>query len=265
MTIQLTPEAGVPMSADLKDLDLAERAHASAVTTALLIEHGLEVEPTKADEGVAAALAISYVKDEASKKKVSKAVAKAERRNEAPPLRPASLVLVNNILQEFGHRVADEAVQIRHLVTNKLIEETENPDPRVRIRALELLGKVSDVGLFTEKTEITITHQTTDDLKDRLRRKLTKLVNPEPENVEDAVIIDGDEIDLDAELGLKDVDEDEGAENNAENEVEDQQIYDDEIEPQAPLPEKADKDMEAAMKEALEDDLVQENDPKWGQ
>jgi len=31
------------------------------------------------------------------------------------------------------------------------------------------------------------------------------------------------------------------------------------------VPEKADKDMEAAMKEALEDDLVQENDPKWGQ
>jgi len=265
MTIQLTPEAGVPMSADLKDLDLAERAHASAVTTALLIEHGLEVEPTKADEGVAAALAISYVKDEESKKKVSKAVAKAERRNEAPPLRPASLVLVNNILQEFGHRVADEAVQIRHLVTNKLIEETENPDPRVRIRALELLGKVSDVGLFTEKTEITITHQTTDDLKDRLRRKLTKLVNPEPENVEDAVIINGDEIDLDAELGLKDVDAENSAENSAENEVEDQQTYDDEIEPQAPMPEKADKDMEAAMKEALEDDLVQENDPKWGQ
>jgi len=261
MTIQLTPEAGVPMSADLKDLDLAERAHASAVTTALLIEHGLEVEPTKADEGVAAALAISYVKDEESKKKVSKAVAKAERKNDAPPLRPASLVLVNNILQEFGHRVADEAVQIRHLVTNKLIEETENPDPRVRIRALELLGKVSDVGLFTEKTEITITHQTTDDLKDRLRRKLTKLVNPEPENVEDAVIINGDEIDLDAELGLKDDD----ARNNAENEVGDQQTYDDEIEPQAPMPEKADKDMEAAMKEALEDDLVKENDPKWGQ
>jgi len=257
MTIQLTPEAGVPMSADLKDLDLAERAHASAVTTALLIEHGLEVEPTKADEGVAAALAISYVKDEESKKKVSKAVAKAERRNDAPPLRPASLVLVNNILQEFGHRVADEAVQIRHLVTNKLIEETENPDPRVRIRALELLGKVSDVGLFTEKTEITITHQTTDDLKENLRLKLAKLVNPAP-NAESTVILDGEPIDVDAELGLKDEDEqvfDDDAENNAENDPE----------PQAPVPEKADKDMEAAMKEALEDDLVQENDPKWGQ
>jgi hypothetical protein len=85
------------------------------------------------------------------------------------------------------------------LVTNKLIEETENPDPRIRIRALELLGKISDVGLFAEKSEVTVTHQTTDDLKDTLREKLSRLVNPE---VEDAVVLDADAIDVDKELGL---------------------------------------------------------------
>jgi len=84
-------------------------------------------------------------------------------------------------------------------VTNKLIEETENPDPRIRIRALELLGKISDVGLFAEKSEVTVTHQTTDDLKDTLREKLSRLVNPE---VEDAVVLDADAIDVDKELGL---------------------------------------------------------------
>ena len=93
------------------------------------------------------------------------------------------------------------ATQVRHLVTNKLIEETENPDPRIRIRALELLGKVSDVGLFAEKSEVTITHQTSDDLKDKLREKLSRLVNPEPE-IEDAITINGDVIDVDKELGL---------------------------------------------------------------
>jgi hypothetical protein len=68
---------------------------------------------------------------------------------------------------------------------------------------LELLGKVSDVGLFAEKTEVTITHQTTDDLKDRLREKLTKLVNPEPQ-IEEAIVIEGETIDVDKELGLDD-------------------------------------------------------------
>ena len=73
----------------------------------------------------------------------------------------------------------------------------------MRIRALELLGKISDVGLFTEKAEVTITHKTTDELRESLRAKLEKLVEP-PVEAEDAVVIEGDSIDVDAELGLTD-------------------------------------------------------------
>jgi hypothetical protein len=88
-------------------------------------------------------------------------------------------VLVGNILDEFGQSVVESANHIRHLVTNKLLLETENPDPRIRLRALELLGKISDVSLFAEKTEVTVTHRSTDELRDVLRSKLTKLINPE--------------------------------------------------------------------------------------
>ena len=50
---------------------------------------------------------------------------------------------------------------------------------------------------------MTITHQSSDDLRAKLRQKLEKLVNP-PQEYEDVVIIDGETIDVDAELGLKD-------------------------------------------------------------
>ena len=99
-------------------------------------------------------------------------------------------------------------MQVRHLVTNKLIEETENSDPRVRIRALELLGKISDVGLFAEKSEVTITHQTTDELKERLRSKLALLINPERQYAT-SVVLDGEAIDINAELGLLEPSDDE--------------------------------------------------------
>ena len=59
------------------------------------------------------------------------------------------------------------------------------------------------MGLFAEKSEVTITHQTTDDLKEKLREKLTRLVNPEPE-IEDAIVVEGKVIDVDKELGLDD-------------------------------------------------------------
>ena len=99
----------------------------------------------------------------------------------------------------------ESAKQLRNLVTNKLILESENPDPRVRMRAIELLGKISDVGLFTEKSEVTITHQTTDDLKEKLRGKLARLVNPQPE-VEDARVIEGSMVSTDQEFGFDDDD-----------------------------------------------------------
>ena len=191
MTIKLEPEVGVPLFDDDPVVDLTIRTQAAKTTALELAEHGLELKPNKEDEDVAAKIAMAYADDpeKTSKKVTSKRLSS---------LTPASLVLTGNILTEFGASVVESAISIRHLVTNKLIIETENPDPRVRIRALELLGKISDGGLFAEKSEVTVTHQSTDDLKAKLRRKLEKLVNPV-----DETILDGDFIDLDAELGLK--------------------------------------------------------------
>ena len=198
MAIHIEPETGVAKRTPPKIKDLAVKASAAARTAEFLHEHGLEIKPNQEDKDVAAALAVSYAEDpdKTSKAATPKRVAH---------LTPATLLMTDRILKDFGHSVVKSATQVRHLVTNKLIEETENPDPRVRIRALELLGKISDVGLFAEKTEVTITHQTTDDLKDRLREKLTRLINPEPHpEVEDAIIVEGTTIDVDKELGLDD-------------------------------------------------------------
>ena len=196
MSLEIEPEVGVAISEKAPNLDLRTRVEAASATAAMLSEHGLEVEPTAEDNNIAAKLTLAYADDpEKTSKKVS-----AKRASSLPP---AALMATHGILTQFGHSVVESATQVRHLVTNKLIEETENPDPRVRIRALELLGKISDVGLFTEKAEVTITHKTTDELRESLRAKLAKLVEP-AEEPEDAVIIEGDSIDVDAELGLTD-------------------------------------------------------------
>jgi len=196
MDLLLEPEIGVPYSDKVPYLDLRARAEAACNTASMLSEHGLDIKPTAEDEDTAAKLALAYADnpDKTSKRVTDKRAAK---------LPPPALVATHGILTQFGHSVVESAVQVRHLVTNKLIEETENPDPRVRIRALELLGKISDVGLFTEKTEVTITHRTTDELRESLRSKLAKLVNPE-ENIEEAIYTEVDTVDVDAELGIED-------------------------------------------------------------
>tara|TARA_R110002153_G_scaffold70388_3_gene185030 strand:+ start:64 stop:702 length:639 start_codon:yes stop_codon:yes gene_type:complete len=201
MTLTINPELGVPLDEEEPSLDLKDRVEAASNTALELEGHGLEMEITKEDKDVASKLTIAYADNP---EKTSK---KASHKN-ISTLTPASLLLTNSILQEFGQSVVDSAVQVRHLVTNKLLLESENADPRIRMRALELLGKISDVGLFSEKSEITITHQSTDDLREKLRSKLEKLVNPvEEAEIEDAVVLDGEVLDVDAELGLLDDDE----------------------------------------------------------
>ena len=198
MSILVEPELGVAIPDESPFIDLSQRTDAASKTAKELADHGLDVEPTKEDKDTAAKLVTAYADnpETTSKKVTDKKIA---------TLTPASLILTNNILQEFGQSVVQSSLHIRHLVTNKLLLETENPDPRVRMRALELLGKISDVGLFAEKSEVTITHQSTDDLRAKLREKLQKLNTPE-ENIQDAVIIDGETFDVDAELGLKEED-----------------------------------------------------------
>lgn len=80
------------------------------------------------------------------------------------------------LLSEYDVQVAKTAVQIRNFVTNSLIEEAA-PGSRNRIRALELLGKISEVGLFTERSEVTVKHQTTIELEQKVRDKLASLIS----------------------------------------------------------------------------------------
>lgn len=205
MTITLTPDVGVPLPDDIQSgdtlFDFDDVVHAAAETAAIL---GLDSEPTPDDMATAEALTEAYAADPEQTSKKAKP-------SKIATLTPASLVLTRNILDEFGQQIVTKSVEIRHLVTNKLILESENPDARIRMRALELLGKISDVGLFTERTEVTITHQSTDDLKAALREKLQRLKTPtlsesigmEEDDIEDGVLIEGEIIDVEAELGLK--------------------------------------------------------------
>ena len=204
------PELGIEITPDMAYVDLRERAEAACRSIELLQDHGLEIPPeTSEDKEIAGALTSAYAANpQATSQKANNVNTSA--------LMPASLQNIRTYLDEYGRAVVNHAIEIRHAVTNRLIEESQNPDPRIRIRALELLGKVSDVGLFTDRTEVTITHQTTDELRLKLRAKLQRLV-AQPEIQDAEVVLEGDVIDVDAELGLNTPKTAEKAEILAEN------------------------------------------------
>ena len=106
---------------------------------------------------------------------------------------PATVRHLFAMLSDYDHQVVDEAVQLRRFVTNKLIEDAGHTDARHRLKALELLGKISDVGLFADKTEITVKHTNIEDLENGVRSKLFKILGQ-------SIAVDASFEVLDAEL-----------------------------------------------------------------
>lgn len=190
MHLHIEPDIGIPFpEGDVQLKDFVEKAQAACASAELL---GLELDDEPDEKTLNTAEQAVYDLAEAPEK-ANKKLTKATHT-------PAVYRQVNGILNEYSLRVVDNAMQIRLLVTNKLILESENEDAKIRLRALELLGKITDVGLFTEKSEVTITHRSSEDLVNSIRAKLQNLMRPK--NTEEAVVVDGEIVDLDAELGI---------------------------------------------------------------
>jgi len=102
----------------------------------------------------------------------------------------ASLRHLDQMLAEYDYELVNSSVRIREFTKNKLLLEAENPDGKIRIRALELLGKMKDVGLFTDRIEITHKTKTDDELELELTKKLEKYMGMaevvDEEDAEDA-------------------------------------------------------------------------------
>jgi hypothetical protein len=90
--------------------------------------------------------------------------------------KPETVIKLEAIVSEYDWRVIKHADQIRMLVTNKLIGLSDHKDPKVQLKAVELLGKLADVGMFVEKQEITYKQKTEAELESSLMEKLGLLI-----------------------------------------------------------------------------------------
>ena len=98
------------------------------------------------------------------------------------------------ILKRYDFQAVADAQQARNLITNKLIELSDCGDPKIEIKALELLGKHSDIGIFTERSEITVHHTSSKSLENSIKERIKRLLNTD---VADITPLD----DLDSQLG----------------------------------------------------------------
>jgi len=89
---------------------------------------------------------------------------------------PEAVQRLVGLLSAYDWEFVQQAKEIRGYTVAKLVEETEHPNANVRLKALVALGKVTEVGLFTEKIEVKKTEMSDTELEARIKEKLNRFM-----------------------------------------------------------------------------------------
>lgn len=89
------------------------------------------------------------------------------------------------MLTAYDWEFVEQAKQLRGYAVSQILEETKHPDAKIRLRALEMLGKVTEVALFTDRVEIKKTELSDNDLDTKIKEKLNRFMG-----VTDATVTD---------------------------------------------------------------------------
>ena len=87
---------------------------------------------------------------------------------------PEAVRHLTGMLSAYDWEFVEMAKQIRGYTVAQLIEETKSSNANIRLKALGLLGKVTEVGLFTEKVEIKKAELTDFEIDAKIKEKLNK-------------------------------------------------------------------------------------------
>lgn len=202
VNIEPTDEFPVPFDlSDQKPTTFVEEVQVAGATAELLVELGapLEVDLETADR----------------EKKLLEAVTKNKKTKPLQQVNTAFAAAA--FLRTYGQSMAFDAVQARTAITTKLMEIANCGDIKFELKALELLGKHSDIGLFTERSEITINYKNPEELENAIKERVKRLLNA------DVIDVTPIGIDLDEELGVYTPDEPEEVEPEEDEEEGDEE------------------------------------------
>jgi len=89
---------------------------------------------------------------------------------------PEAVQHIVGMLTAYDWEFVQQAKELRGYAVAKLVEETQSTNANIRLKALGLLGKVTEVGLFTDKIEIKKDELTDLQLEQRIKDKLAKFM-----------------------------------------------------------------------------------------
>jgi hypothetical protein len=188
--IRVVPEVNIPIPVDLTPQEaktLHEQTKAAFKTAEFLIAMGHEVTEGSMKDN----------QREAANQFAGSPI--AERR----PFNSETAIWMDDLLRRYNNAIVEDTIRLKTYVTTRLVEESDGDKAADRLRALESLGKLTQLGMFADKVEISVNNKSTEELKEDLAKKLSRYMGMaqevEAEKVKETVQV----IDLDIELGRK--------------------------------------------------------------
>ena len=86
---------------------------------------------------------------------------------------------IERLLETLGFQPYKNVEEARNYIVNRLIELSASKDEKSALRALELLGKHHDIGLFTERSEVHVHRTTSVDIEASIRERIRRISHAE--------------------------------------------------------------------------------------
>ncbi len=74
----------------------------------------------------------------------------------------------------YQWQFVEQAEELRSMAVSHIVKEIQHLDARIRLKALEMLGKVTEVALFTDRVSVKSEDVTDEELDKRIKEKLGK-------------------------------------------------------------------------------------------
>jgi hypothetical protein len=170
----------------------SDALRAKSNTALLLKELGGPIETTPEEDAEAAELFKNVDGQDPSKE--------VREKQNAALAQPGIALALGGYITHYDQQVVHDKVQLRNIAINRLLEMSQDDDQKIAIKAVELIGKASD--LFTEHQEITITHKNSAELQDEIRKRIHMLmemntidVTPKAEKLTNALDVEAKDVD----------------------------------------------------------------------
>ena len=85
---------------------------------------------------------------------------------------PEEIKAAVGMVTAYQWKFVEQAEELRSMAVSHIVKEIQHPDARIRLKALEMLGKVTEVALFTDRIAVKSEDVSDEELDARIKEKL---------------------------------------------------------------------------------------------